>query len=49
MKRVLRSLVGCALLLGVSGCIAVPGRQEKCPCPCAVVSAPPARVELACR
>jgi hypothetical protein len=40
MERMLRILLGCALLSGVTGCIAVPGRQEKCPWPPSTVSAP---------
>lgn len=40
MARMLRMLLGCVAVSCATGCIAVPGRQEKCPWPPSTVSAP---------
>jgi hypothetical protein len=40
MARMLRILLGCVAVSCATGCIAVPGRQEKCPWPPSTVSAP---------
>lgn len=49
MARLRRILLACLAASCVTGCIAVPGRQEKCPWPPGSVSAPqdPAAVAAA--
>jgi hypothetical protein len=47
MKRMLRILLGLVAIACASGCIAVPGRQEKCPWPPSTVSAPQAPAPVA--